>query len=138
MVGSVPVSTKRLPATPLTVLSRTRRVPRFDARGQQGSDHLPIVRLAEETAADARGDNRPDIGDPLQGILDSPASMIASMPPEMLREVTRRRLADVADAERVNKARQRRALAPFDGGNELAADFSAMRSSSSSRAASSP
>ena len=88
-----------------------------DAGGPQGLDHLPVVRLREELD-DRLGHLGPDVRHELQRLLVGVHQPVQVA--EKAREVLRRRLADVGNAERVDEARQRRPLAPLDRADEVA------------------
>jgi hypothetical protein len=78
----------------------------------QIGDHRAIVRLGEKTR-DARGDDRSNVVDLEQrGFVGGDQRVERA---EVQREVARRRLPDLADAQREDEAGERRLLALFDG-----------------------
>ena len=116
-VGKVPVRTKVLPASGSG--NGARRAVAFrplEPGLQQALDDLDVVRLVEE-GVDARRDDRADVGD-LEQLVDAGRHQPAHAA-EVLGQVLRGRLADVADAEAVEEPRQRRPLAPGDVGDQV-------------------
>ena len=96
---------QRAPPTPALAL-----LP-GDAGAAQARHHLEVVRLVEE-GVDALGDDRADVGD-LEQLLDARRHQPVEVA-EVPRQVLGSRLADVADAEGVEEARQRRLRARRD------------------------
>ena len=95
------------------------------------ADHLAVVRLGEEPG-DALGD-APGRRRAPRAARRSSAAIRASRLPKCRARSLRRRLADVADAEREDEARQRRVAGSASiAATTLAADFSAIRSSAAS------
>ena len=74
-----------------------------------------------QKCGNARGDDRPDVRHLLQGLAIGGKQRIQIT--EMASQIARRRLTDIADAERKNEAGQRRLLAFFDGRDQILRRF---------------
>ena len=118
---SVPVSTKTLPASgPTGSVGLGRLAGHVDAGRWPGARRAPVARLVGEHSH-RRGDDGPDVGNRLQRLerrVEHPLHR-----PELARERRRRLLADVADAQRVDQARQVVPLAALDLRDDVAADL---------------
>ena len=114
-VGNVPVSTKAGAGQGARLYRRLDRLP-SDAGNYQLVDHVAVVWFTEELRYALRND-RPDIRHFFEpGLIGAHQHLHI---PEGARQIARGGLPDIADAERIDEARECRVAAAIDGSHQV-------------------